>query len=828
MKDFGKVTGARMFVDTETCGLHGVIVLLQRALDDGEIHLHEVWKEPVSETKRLIEYICEHEVVGFNLVFDWFHLCKLYTLWNLLPDDWIPEQHINAIAIKEQEAMDGPCLKPRKACDLLLHSRNGPFQSLMSRDDVRLNKIPNALAYALARELENRIEFDAIYFAKSKDKDAPRWRVLDRKKKGIMDPEFKDVVLKFNPSGGLKFLAEHALKRKPKYHFKDVELDISYRPRELGYAPYAMVLSSVEQDWEDWGKDEKGKPKLKGYAWPGVVRKHINHWHDSVPAREYANDDIVITRDLWKYFDMPTGGDDDSELACMVGAVRWHGFIIDIEGIKGLMVEAQARVAKSPININKHWQVREYIMPYMAESEIVLTHFDETTNKATLEKIESWIIEEEGEVCVKCLATGEDDDGEPCLRCGGNGVMKVGLHPAAERASVIMDIKTAAKEVELYSKLLKAGRFHASFNVIGTLSSRMSGADGLNPQGVKKKSWVRDKFPLKWDDYFLYGGDFNSFEVVIAEAVFGDENLRTDLRSGKKLHALLAQRYYEKTYEEIIADKVANGQMYGRGKAGIFGFMYGGDHTTWTKRLGWDETRAEQTFDGLQRRYPGIKQARERIENDFYSMTQPEGIGKAVIWKDPADFCETFLGYRRYYTLENKICCALFTLAQAPPKYWRECTDKVVRRDRTQTAGGAVQSAIYGAAFQIEARNMRSANNHLIQSPGAQITKRMQRRIWDLQPHGVNMWLVAPMNIHDEVMCVTHPSIVKKMTHLVRDVVESFRPQVPLIGITWEETMNNWAGKSEDEQTEVIVKNTITDGQYDVIEFCDANSASMR
>jgi hypothetical protein len=315
---------------------------------------------------------------------------------------------------------------------------------------------------------------------------------------------------------------------------------------------------------------------------------------------------------------------------------------------------------------------------------------------------------------------------------------------------------------------------------------------------------------------------------VIAEAVFGDDSLRKDLKAGKKIHALLAQEYYQKSYEEIMQDKDEGGQMYGTSKAGIFGFLYGGDHTTWNKRLGWDLTRAEQTFEGLQTRYPGIKKARQGIEADFCSMIQPGGIGSQVVWHDPADFCETFLGYKRYYMLENKICEALFKLAQAPPKKWKTCDIKVCRRDRLQTASGAVQSAIYGAAFQIQARNMRSANNHLIQSPGAQITKHMQRRIWDIQPHGVNEWLVAPMNIHDEVMCVTHPSVLKQVTKTARDVVEQYRPQVPLIGITWDEDMVSWAGASEEEQTEAIVKNEIHDTDYNIIEFCDATCASMR
>jgi hypothetical protein len=59
-------------------------------------------------------------------------------------------------------------------------------------------------------------------------------------------------------------------------------------------------------------------------------------------------------------------------------------------------------------------------------------------------------------------------------------------------------------------------------------------------------------------------------------------------------------------------------------------------------------------------------------------------------------------------------------------------------------------------------------------------------------------------------------------------VVESYRHQVPLIGITWDENMDHWAGKSEEDQNEVIVQNKIDDETLDVIEFCDANCASMR
>jgi len=42
---------------------------------------------------------------------------------------------------------------------------------------------------------------------------------------------------------------------------------------------------------------------------------------------------------------------------------------------------------------------------------------------------------------------------------------------------------------------------------------------------------------------------------------------------------------------------------------------------------------------------------------------------------------------------------------------------------------------------------------------------------------------------------VTHPDYVKKVTAAVRPVVESYRPQVPLIGLTWNEQQDNWAEK---------------------------------
>jgi hypothetical protein len=793
----------KCYIDFETVGFHGMPVLLQFAYDDGPIHLYDIWKEPVRKTRILIEEIMECCIVGFNLAFDMFHMCKLYTTWQLLDPDFIPATDINLVAEKEILARDGPCVKPASALDLMLHSRKGPFQCLMKRDPVRIRRVPTIMAGALAKELEGRVELDGIMFAKRRSPDAPKWQVFDRtNKNGDVDPDFKDVVLVFHPAGGLKFLAEYALKKEPDFHFSDVECKI--RPVEKGFIPFALGLSSPEKNWEVF--DKTGK--LLGQAWPGVIHHHIQHWENDVDARKYAEFDIVYTRGLDEYFDFPEIGDDDSILSCMVAAVRWHGFIVDIEQAKILLAKAQEVIDASPVNINKPPQVRRYIRACMDDTEALL--IDDSTKKANIESIrDEMVVKEEGEVCIKCMGTCRyevDGVSDPCLRCDGLGILPLGPMPASRRASEILAIKTAAKEIELHTKLVDAGRFHASFNVIGTLSSRMSGGDGLNAQGIKRAQEVRRMFPLAWEGMILCGGDFDSFEVVLADAVFQDPKLRSELLNGRKIHAVMgAELYPDMTYDDIVATKGCDPDLYSRGKQAVFALLYGGDFNTIHNKLSVPIDVAEQAFENFQKRFPDIKRKRDEVFDMFQALKQPGGRGTPVFWTDPAPFSETFLGFRRFFTLENSIVKALYGLSRRLPQNWRDVKLQVVRSDHVQTAGGAVSSALYGAAFQLQASTTRAANNHLIQSPGAQITKYVQRKIWDIQPNGVNEWYVAPMNVHDEVMIVTKPEIKYEVAEVVTDAVVSYRDRVPLIAMEFGIDMRNWGDKDADDVEQIRI-----------------------
>jgi len=771
-----------IFYDTETCGLHGPIVLIQYAEDDDSVNLHSVWTQPIKSTLELIEYMMFHDggVCGFNLSFDHFHMCQLYTTLSALPmQSRKPEECIEEYALAEPGARLGLCLKPVKAMDIMLHARKGPYQSTMNRDDIKIKRVPTELAWELARELNQRIVLNDIYFQRRQDKTI-RWQIFDVVDDlGNLIPQFKDIVLKFAPSSALKALAVDAgVAKDSRLFWKDIELDKSWRPNENGFAPFALSI---------------GKPGNWNWAWPEVIHRHISHWTYNRLAREYALDDVEDTRGLYHYFGDPEPGDDDSELACMVGAVRWKGYEIVPEKILALKQRAMAveHSVRGKFNYNSAAVVRKYLEEVLSPAERSVMEIDGkiTTKGVILEEIGTW---KESETCEKCMGMG-------CTECDDGLVETDTPHPAALRAREVLDARHAKKEIEIYDKLLNAGRFHTDFVVIGTRSSRMAGAGGLNPQGIKKAKQVRSCFNLSGSSDVLCGGDFAGFEVCLADAAYGDPTLRADLKSGKKIHGLFGVFLFPPhTYEEIIATNGAFNfydDLYGRSKNGVFALLYGGEAYTLSNRVGIPEQVAEDAYNEWCKRYKVWGDERKKIFDMFCSMRQPAGIGTKVIWQDPADYIESMLGFRRYFTLENQIVKSLFQLAEDPPKPWTNIRIKTVRRDRVQTVSGALRSALFAAAFAQQAANMRAAANHVIQSTGAQITKKTQRDIWDIQPSGVNHWRVQPMNIHDEIMCPTHPDFVDQVSKTVAKTVEEFKPKIPLIEIEWSDHLESWADK---------------------------------
>lgn len=808
----------KIVLDTETVGLTGPPVIVQYKIEDGPIEIHNFWTEPVIDSMKLIEVFMDNCVIGFNLAFDWFQLQKMYNLLEHMKNKGmsfeLPENHIDLLGMAEADCRFGSCIKPRSAIDLMLVARKTKYQITMNRGDIKIRRVPTALAWELAKELEERVVLKSILFARRKDQYAPKWTVLPctNRQSGLVDPNFQDVVLKFKPSVALKALAIDALgvQADDVLHFADIEVPKVHWAIENKFAPFATSISTAKERWR--GYVLKGKKRIYGTAWPGVMAKHIDHWLYNDDARTYAAADVHYTYKLYDHFHQPELGDDDSVLACSVGSVRFRGYAVDIDGIRELRRDALTKIGQYPSAPRK---VKTYLMEVLDATEKVAYEKTLGTSKVKLEELAKWANQD----CPFCK--NHPRDKEECIACDKKGTF---VHPVGERAQNVINTRLAKKEVELYDKILLAGRFHTSFKVIGTLSSRMAGADGLNPQGINHSKKVRSCFTFADLGLILYGGDFDAFEVGLADAAYNDPKLRADLQTkavcpgclgkrvkkgitcddckgegqtNQKIHGLFAMQLFPgKSYVDIVMSKGSSFDMYDYGKRGVFSQIYGGNENTLVTKLGVSLEIATRASKGFGLRYPTMFKQRKLIEDSFCSMKQPEGLGKRIYWNEPADYIESLFGFRRYFTLENEICRALFSLAQKLPEKMAGIKIRVQRRKdgSEQTASGATQSALYGAAFGIQGSNTRAAANHQIQSSGATITKYVQRRIWDLQPVGVSEWIVQPANIHDEILCPVHPDYATRLKNQVDEAVATFRERVPLIELEWKQ-MKSWAEK---------------------------------
>ena len=762
-----------LFYDTETCGFHGPIVLIQYKEQNGPVKIQDVWLRPVKETLELIEWMMTQDLVGFNLTFDHFHLCQLYTtLLNVQNKDEAP--FVNEVANLEGISRLGPCLKPKGCLDLMLHARKGPYQTLMDRKNVRVRRVPAPLAKPLAQHLNESIPISDVYFARKAD-STQHWIVRDS---GDSDPEFRDVVLEFAPNSGLKSLIADITGHK------GIALEEIYptSPREHGYAPFAKAPI--------WIKNKVFTPDETCWykKWPTVILEHVIQWRDNPLARKYAKDDPIYTEKLFDHFGQPAMNDIDSILACMVGAVRWRGFAIDSDKVVSLRNKTKARAVQVRQDLGFNYQSSQACLENLkvklseVEQQALFVNDKVSTSSNVLIRLGLW---EDAEVCDDCYGSG-------CDACDEGFVGSGTPHPVAETANLILEGRSAKNKINTLNKILSAGRFHASFAVIGTLSGRMSGSGGdLNAQGIEHSKATRECFTLADNGLYLQGGDFDAFEISIADAVYADPTMHAELASGKKFHGMLGQHLFQTTYDAVLASKDLEGpkNLYARSKNGTFALLYGGSPHTLVTRVAIPENIAEEAFNSFGLRYPVWRERREVLSRKFCTM-EHASRGSRIKWSEPHEYIESMFGFKRYFTIENQVVKALFEMAQAVPAEWKKLPLQVYRKEKEQSAAGAVSSALFGAAFGLQAANFRAAANHEIQSPGATITKELQGRLWSNQPVGINDWAVVPLNVHDEVMCPTSLDLTGEVNSLIEDM----KKHIPLIAMKWQ-NVDNWAGK---------------------------------
>jgi len=506
--------------------------------------------------------------------------------------------------------------------------------------------------------------------------------------------------------------------------------------------------------------------------------------------------------------------------------VRWRGFALDVEAIQAEIQRLKAKVNTDTFDPNHvptaPYQVQIYLASEMNEIERPLFLARNSTKEVVLNEIAGWKIDDNE-------SNDDNDDNESNEKQSNekqsnDDKLKQKEHPAATRAKAVLEARIAKYLINLLSKLVRAGRLHPDLKVIGALSGRMSGAGHLNITGIPRTKEYRKLFNFNTDpNNLVIIGDFSSLEVAIAAAAYNDNKLTEDLLvcykcgykynlnqlliercpecntpdSRQKVHGLMGtQMYPGHTYEQVIASKGSMNDMYSISKNCIFSLIYGGDYNTLVNRYSIPLEVAQEGERRFLNKYRGVALARQKVFNQFCGLTQPNGIGTQVIWRDPAEKIESLLGFPRYFSLENQICKELFRLANDPPKVWREIRIPIMRRDRIQLVGGAVQSALYGAAFGIQSTAMRAAANHVIQSTGAGLTKRLQVELWNrLQPSGIAAWGIMQFNVHDEIVSVIRKEKEADYKDVVLTVVSGFQSLVPLLAFDYKLGVKNWSEK---------------------------------
>lgn len=544
------------------------------------------------------------------------------------------------------------------------------------------------------------------------------------------EPHFCDVVLHFAPSAALKPLVGYI------FGIDTVEYPI----------PSELMPRDKKIGWDIF--NNLWVPKLMGL---------VHYWSTDPTALRYAREDVEHLQRLYKHWGCPRPGDDDSELTVAVANTRWRGVAVDAEKAKTIGQQKLREMDEAP----RYWT--DVLAGLKERTDPIERLAIEDTSKETLEAITRW---------------GDD-------------------HPAAQFAKDVIKARTAERHMTVMAKLVKlGGSFHPDYKVIGTKSFRMSGAGGLNAQGIPNEPEIRSCFTIvREPGYSASGGDAVSYEVTLMDAVYQDPELHKLLISGKKIHAIIGEVAGFGSYDDVMESKHEGADSaYDKAKRSVFAFAYGAQERKLSQTLEKTLEDAEEFLKAMYRRFPTMMEKRQLTTRRFETMRQPGGIGTRIEWHEPADYIESFLGDRRYFTLENEVCRALFDLAQKPPPHFRLLGDfPVKRRDRVQTAAGAVMSALFSAAFQLQASNTRAAGNHEIQSPGGRITKAIQRAVWDLQPVGIHRCHVSLMNSHDELMVEHLDELTDRVEEVLQSQIQKFRAYVPLLQMEWMKRIESWA-----------------------------------
>lgn len=739
-----------LFHDSETVGLQGSAKLHQYAVDGGPVRMVPMFRgwenneETRKELFKLLDLIDRPDTVycGFNTAFDLFHLYRVK----------------HRLLGYEYDSPERPVMPFRcRTLDLQVHAmQKSPLAPFA------FNK-GGARSVALVR----RIPKVAMEFVSN-----------------LVCEHLKPIIPQ---SFGLKVGIHKQAKRDDLVTLSfQVDGRLSLKGLMKEYGLPTIALDDV------WPLPEKGTEK----AWLPYPDPQV---HDPIEAQcdlilaqpehdfyRYSKLDILYLKVLYEKLGHPEP-DYNSELCHNMAYTRYYGFAVD----KAALADAE-RFYGDKVSFIEHQIQGINLRSSKDRLELLKPYFPllASTKKSVL----------------KHLAANETGRGAELAEA------MVEYGPSRQR---LLQIQKVAE--------CRTGRAHPDLRVMGTPTNRMAGTSGLNWQGIGAVDEYEidteidemDELPEElveaWnsaDDYDKQKvglrhailtpcvGDWSSFEVMIANAVYNDPQLNEDLKNGVDLHSMgtvnwhpmikklgVSYEEFKEGYENNVRwDKARKGI-----KAVIFGSFYFCTAHAVSNALGILESEAQTILDGLYDRYRGMKRYRAAIEADFLTADPGRWSGDSV--KRMKRSMVDLTGFERHWNFEAAVAELMWELGNSK-KIRTGIGGKIVRNvtKGPQSIDMAVTSACLGSAIAIQAAVSRQAGNFKIQCTGATLNKKLQAELW-------TRLRVPTLQIHDELVSCDHPHFnFDSYSSIVDAFTEKTREIVPMVKFKYGKT-ERWSDK---------------------------------
>ena len=488
------------------------------------------------------------------------------------------------------------------------------------------------------------------------------------------------------------------------------------------------------------------------------------------PFYKYAKLDILYLRVLEEKLNFPEI-DYNSELTHNGAFVKYYGFDIDFDKLD----EALSFYTEKVERIEK---VLQSINPRSAPQrlELLKKHFPllASTSKATLQ----------------ALLKLKDADKEGLEKV--RALLEYG--PARQR---LLQIK-AVKEC-------KTGKAHPELKIMGTATNRMSGTSGVNWQGIGafEEDEEGKRVGLRTAILTPMVGDWSSFEVRIAAAVYQDDNLSKVVAEGLDMHSYTASIAHPLIIERLNELSIPENKRYEwvrkhykeddnfvvkcrkQIKAVVFGIFYGAQAFTISESLGITESEAQRILDLFFRAYPGIKRYRDIIEEKFLTADTVNWSANSINKMEVS--LKDLTGFERRWDFEKKLSQIFWKLGHSQ---FRTGLSGQIVRDKNkgwQSIDNACRSAFLGASINIQSSASRQAVNFRVQATGSSIHKRLQAKLW-------SETRIGTLSIHDEVICITKGFDYDKVTEKIKKYEKDAGLIVPDLKFDYGKT-ERWSDK---------------------------------